>query len=46
MTTILYRKLGPNADPIRGQGLNDFLTDLSSVAQAVQTRLALWQGEW
>lgn len=46
MTTVLYRKLGPNADPIRGQGLNDFLTDLAAVAQAVQTRLALWQGEW
>ena len=46
MSTVVYRRLGPNTDPVRGQGLFDFLTDLQAVAQAIQTRLALWQGEW
>lgn len=45
-STIIYRQLGPNADPIWGQGTANFLTDVDAVAQAVLTRLRLLEGEW
>jgi hypothetical protein len=41
-----YRNLGPDNDPLRGQGQANFLVDLPAVAQAIQTRLLLFQGEW
>jgi hypothetical protein len=44
--TIIYRQLGPNNDPRRGQGQADFLTDRFAVAQAVVTRLLLLIAEW
>jgi len=46
MATILVRALDQNGDPMRGGGLNNFLTDLDVVAQIVETRLKLLQGEW
>lgn len=46
MATIIYRALGPNNDPQMGHGSVNFLTDIDAVAQAVQTRLNLFQGEW
>ena len=41
-----YRKLDSNGDPIYGQGDNSFVTDKYAVAQAILTRLNLFQGEW
>jgi len=46
MATILYRKLDANHDPIYGQGRANYLTDVDAVAQAIQTRLLLFVGEW
>ena len=48
MTTPLpmsYRKLDANGDYTLGTG-SDFLTGAAAVAQAVQTRLLLYTGEW
>ncbi len=44
--TILYRELDANGDPMWGTGKNDFLIDINAVAQAVLTRLRLFEGEW
>lgn len=42
-----YRKLSPTGDYTFGQGPSEFLVDSpEAVAQAVQTRLALFTGEW
>lgn len=42
-----YRKLSPSGDYSFGNGQLDFYRDVSeAVAQAVQTRLQLWLGEW
>lgn len=43
---IAYRQLGPNADPIWGQGASNFLSGTKAVTQAVLTRLRLLEGEW
>jgi hypothetical protein len=43
---ILYRNLGPNYDPLWGQGKQNYLTDINAVGQAILTRLLLFQGEW
>lgn len=40
--TITYRQLGPNNDPI----WPNFFSDIYAVAQAIQTRLLLFEGEW
>jgi hypothetical protein len=45
-TTISVRKLDANHDPIYGNGVADFLTDLDAVAQLIDTSLLLLQGEW
>jgi hypothetical protein len=42
-----YRKLDANGDAVFGHQQNDFYRDQpEAVAQAVQTRLALFTGEW
>jgi hypothetical protein len=46
MATITYRKLDPNGDPLWGNGQASFISDLQAVAQAILTRLRLFQGEW
>jgi len=46
MATIRYRQLDANHDPIYGQGRANYLTDVDAVAQAILTRLLLFQGEW
>lgn len=46
MATIVYRRLDANHDPVYGQSKANFLTDIDAVAQAIQTRLLLFQGEW
>lgn len=44
--SILYRQLNANGDPIWGQGQANFLADQPAVAQAILTRLRLFEGEW
>lgn len=44
--TISIRALDTNHDPIYGNGAAAFLTDVDAVAQIIQTRLLLFQGEW
>lgn len=44
--TISVRKLDQNHDPVYGNGLQDFLTDIYAVAQLIDTSLLLLQGEW
>lgn len=46
MPTITYRKLDENNDPLWGQGQANFLSDLEATAQAILTRVRLFQGEW
>lgn len=41
-----YRKLSPTGDYTTGQRDQNFVTGVEAVAQAVLTRLRLWQGEW
>ncbi len=42
-----YRRESPEGDYVFGQGDNSFLIDSPEcVAQAVNTRLQLWRGEW
>jgi hypothetical protein len=44
--TVIVRKLDSNHDPIYGNGIACFLTDLDAVAQIIETSLLLFQGEW
>lgn len=44
--TILYRSLDANHDPIWGNGTANFLADIYAVAQAIDTTLLLFTGEW
>lgn len=41
-----YRKLDENGDYVFGEGSEDILVDIDAVAQAIQTKLLLLQGEW
>ena len=45
-TSMKYRKLDENGDYTFGQGSQGFLTDTNACAQAIKTRLALYEGEW
>lgn len=40
-----YRRI-VNGEPSYGQGKQDFLQGIDAVAQAIQTRLLLFYGEW
>jgi hypothetical protein len=46
MATITVRALGPNNEPLQGNGQNNFISDLAAVTQIIRTRLLLFQGEW
>lgn len=46
MATITVRALGPNGDPLQGNGQNCFISDLAAVAQIISTRLKMFQGEF
>ena len=46
MAQITYRSLGPNNDPLWGQGQANFISDADAVAQAILTRLRLFLAEW
>ena len=46
MSSILVRNLGPNYDPLWGNGTANFLADLQAVTQCIGQRLRLFQGEW
>lgn len=41
-----YRRLSPTGDYVFGFGNTSFYTDADAVAQAIQTKLKLFQGEW
>jgi hypothetical protein len=44
---MIYRKLDDNGDYVFGKGKGAFLKDSpEAVAQAVKTRLGLFEGEW
>ena len=44
---ITNRAFYPNTNDVqRGQGLNNFLTNLQAVAQAIDSSLQLLRGEW
>jgi hypothetical protein len=45
--TIIVRTLNVATwDPQRGQGLSNFLTDTAAVAQILNSRIRLFEGEW
>lgn len=46
MSLILYRRLDSDYEPAFGSGKAGFLSDIDAVAQAIGTRLRLFQGEW
>ena len=46
MPSIIYRRLDAEGEPVWGSGSQSFLGDLDAVAQAILTRLRLFEGEW
>ena len=46
MATITVRALGPTGDPLQGNGLNCFISDLAAVTQIISTRLKMFEGEF
>lgn len=44
--TITVRNMGPNFDPLYGNGQSNFLSDIDAVAQIILTKLQFLQGEW
>lgn len=46
MATITVRALSPTGEPLQGNGLNCFISDLAAVAQIISTRLKLFEGEF
>ncbi len=45
-TTMKYRRLDENGDYTFGKGLGDFIDGSNAVAQAIQTKLKLYEDEW
>lgn len=45
-TSMKYRRLDDNGDYIFGAGSQGFLTNTEACAQAIKTRLGLYEGEW
>ena len=43
---MIYRKLDKNGDYVFGVAMPFFVNVPDAIAQAVLTRLRLWQGEW
>ena len=43
---MIYRKLDPDGDYTMGRGSATTLSGSDAVAQAIKTRLFLWQEEW
>lgn len=41
-----YRRLTSDHEPVFGSGRNDFVTGVDAVAQAILTKIKLFQGEW
>ena len=46
MPTITCRKLDANWEPLFGNGQADFISDIDAVAQIIDQKLLLFQGEW
>lgn len=46
MSQIQTRALDANGDPLRGNGLQNFVSDIQAVALILGERLQLLQGEW
>lgn len=46
MATITVRALSPTGDPLQGNGLNCFISDLAAVTQIISTRLKMFEGEF
>jgi hypothetical protein len=46
VATITVRALGPNGDPLQGNGQNCFISDLAAVTQIIGTRLKMFEGEF
>ena len=43
---MIYRKLDADGDYVLGRGPATVISAVEAVAQAIKTRLFLWQGEW
>jgi len=41
-----YRRLSTEHEPVYGGGRNSFVTNVDAVAQAILTKIRLFQGEW
>lgn len=46
MATITVRALSPTGEPLQGNGLNCFISDLAAVTQIIGTRLKMFEGEF
>ena len=46
MTSIMTRALDANGDPLRGHGLQNFVTDIHAVATILAQRMQFYQGDW
>ena len=44
--SIITRALDQNGDPMRGNGLQNFLSDIDAIALIIAQRLQLLQGSW
>lgn len=46
MAVIQTRRLDSNGDPIRGNGLQNFVTDIDAISQIILTTIRLLSNEW